>query len=74
MDFTRAVDSALDAELGPSPQPLPALLTGCATRLGGYREMELELSRSLGAHLEAMAAAGAVERIELDGLPAWRRS
>ena len=31
--------------------------------------MELELSRSLGAHLEAMVAAGAVERVELDGLP-----
>jgi glyoxylase-like metal-dependent hydrolase (beta-lactamase superfamily II) len=73
VEFTREVDRALDAELGASPQTLPALLAACAERLGGYPEMEVELSRSLGAHLEAMVEAGTVERVELDGLPAWRR-
>ena len=73
VEFTRELDRALDAALGSAPQTLPALLAACAERLGGYREMELELSRSLGAHLEARVAAGAVERVELDGLPAWRR-
>jgi glyoxylase-like metal-dependent hydrolase (beta-lactamase superfamily II) len=73
LEFTREVDRELDAELGPTPQSLPVLLEACAERLGGYREMELELSRSLGAHLEARVEAGAIERVELDGLPAWRR-
>jgi len=73
LGFTRELDRALDEALGDAPQGLPALLAACAERVGGYREMELELSRSLGAHLAARVEARAVERVELDGLPAWRR-
>jgi hypothetical protein len=71
--FTGEVDRALDTALAPTPRTLPELLRACVDRLGGYREMELELSRSLGAHLEARVEAGSVKRIERDGLPAWRR-
>ncbi len=73
LEFTRELDRALDAALTLAPRTLPSLLAVCAGRVGGYREMELELARSLGAHLEAMVEAGTVERVELDGLPAWRR-
>ena len=72
MGETFELDRALDAALGPAPRSLPSILGTCSARLGGFREMELELSRSLGAHLAALEAAGAVERVELDGLPVWR--
>jgi glyoxylase-like metal-dependent hydrolase (beta-lactamase superfamily II) len=70
--FVDDVEAAVRAELGDRPRELRSLLGDCAGRLGGYAEMELELARSLGAHLERLEAAGDVERIASEP-PSWRR-
>jgi glyoxylase-like metal-dependent hydrolase (beta-lactamase superfamily II) len=73
--FVDELDSAVRTELGDRPRGLGQLLTGCAARVGGYAEMELELARSIGAHLERLEAMGGAERIESQGeAPRWRRS
>ena len=48
----RAVEGAIAAAGGAS-LPRPELLGEVATALGGWPEMEVELARSIGAHLEA---------------------
>jgi glyoxylase-like metal-dependent hydrolase (beta-lactamase superfamily II) len=71
--FVEDVDAAVRAELGDRPRDLGSLLPGCARRVRGYAEMELELARSLGAHLERLESAGAVERLDPAGEPPrWR--
>ncbi len=69
--FVDDLDAALAGSLAESPRTLPELLPSCAEALGPYRDAEVELSRSLGAHLEALVAAGAVTATERDELPAW---
>jgi glyoxylase-like metal-dependent hydrolase (beta-lactamase superfamily II) len=69
--FVDDLEAALEGALGESPRTLPELLGTCADALGPYRDAEVELSRSLGAHLEALVAAGRAEATERDGLPAW---
>jgi glyoxylase-like metal-dependent hydrolase (beta-lactamase superfamily II) len=71
--FVEQVDRAVRDELGNRPRDLRSLLPDCARRLGGYAEMELELARSLGAHLERLEAAGDAERLEGEP-PRWRAS
>jgi glyoxylase-like metal-dependent hydrolase (beta-lactamase superfamily II) len=66
------LDAALRSELGDEPRSLASLLPDCARRVGGFEEMELELARSLGAHLERLEAVGDAQRLE-GKPPTWRR-
>jgi glyoxylase-like metal-dependent hydrolase (beta-lactamase superfamily II) len=70
--FVDDVDAALRSELADEPRSLGSLLPDCARRLGGFEEMELELARSLGAHLERLEAAEDAQRLE-GKPPTWRR-
>jgi glyoxylase-like metal-dependent hydrolase (beta-lactamase superfamily II) len=69
--FVDDLEAALEGGLGESPRTLAELLAPCAAAVGPYRDAEVELSRSLGAHLEALVAAGGAAATERNGLPAW---
>jgi glyoxylase-like metal-dependent hydrolase (beta-lactamase superfamily II) len=56
--LTDDLDAALDRELASGPRPISDLLPPAAAALGGYPEMEVELARSIGAHLDVRAATG----------------
>jgi glyoxylase-like metal-dependent hydrolase (beta-lactamase superfamily II) len=51
--LTDELERALERELAAGRTSVAELLTPVATALGGYPEMEIELARSIGAHLEA---------------------
>ncbi len=53
--LTDEVEAAIEAAPALDGDPVAALLGPVAERLGGYPEMEVELARSVGAHLEARA-------------------
>jgi glyoxylase-like metal-dependent hydrolase (beta-lactamase superfamily II) len=59
LDLSRRLTDEVEAEIAAAPvldgDPVAALLDPVAERLGGYPEMEVELARSVGAHLEARA-------------------
>ena len=59
LDRSRRLTDEVEAEVESAPaiegDPVAALLGPVAARLGGYPEMEVELARSIGAHLEARA-------------------
>lgn len=59
LDRSRRLTDEIGAEIESAPapggDPVAALLDSVAARLGGYPEMEVELARSIGAHLEARA-------------------
>ena len=59
LDLSRRLTDEVEAEIESAPaidgDPVAALLGPVAARLGGYPEMEVELARSIGAHLEARA-------------------
>jgi glyoxylase-like metal-dependent hydrolase (beta-lactamase superfamily II) len=67
-----ALERSLEGELGATPRTLGELLAVAAATVGPFPEAEVELARSLGAHLESREASGLVERVESGGLPAWR--
>lgn len=50
--FSDDLERAIDASGGGST-PMPELLPATAAALGGWPEMEVELARSIGAHLDA---------------------
>ncbi|MBS1860808.1 MAG: MBL fold metallo-hydrolase [Actinobacteria bacterium] len=47
------LEAAIDRALDDGPRTLKGLLPECAAAVGPYPEMEVELARSIGAHLEA---------------------
>lgn len=53
--LTDEVEAEIEAAPAPDGEPVAALLEPVAERLGRYPEMEVELARSVGAHLEARA-------------------
>ena len=59
LDLSRRLTDEVEAAVEAGPpldgDPVAALLGPVAERLGGYPEMEVELARSIGAHLEARA-------------------
>jgi glyoxylase-like metal-dependent hydrolase (beta-lactamase superfamily II) len=58
-DFTDRLERALDRALAEGTAPAPrALLGPVAAELGGYPEMEVELARSIGAHIETQRWLG----------------
>lgn len=54
--FVDRLDAALDGALAGGPRPLAELLPECAAVVGPYPEMEVELARSIGAHLDRRSA------------------
>ncbi len=55
-ELTDRIEAAIDEQPPPEGDPVAALLAPVARSLGGYPEMEVELARSIGAHLEARRA------------------
>jgi len=62
--FTDDLDRAIGAT-GAGSAPIPELLPTVAAALGGWPEMEVELARSIGAHLDA--AGGRRQPTEANG-------
>jgi glyoxylase-like metal-dependent hydrolase (beta-lactamase superfamily II) len=54
-----SLEAAIDGALAAGPRTLAELLPECAVAVGPYPEMEVELARSIGAHLDARSAGGA---------------
>ena len=69
--FIDDLDALVRGRLSSSPQPLRAFWEPAAAELGPFREMSVELARSVAAHLDEAVAAGVAEESEVDGLPAW---
>jgi len=61
--FTDELESALDRTRADDEPSLPRLLARVATELGPYPEMEVELARSIGAHLEAVTSDDGGQRL-----------
>lgn len=55
--FTDDLERSLEVQRAAGLDSLPGLLEPVGRDLGGYPEMEVELARSIGAHLEARSAA-----------------
>jgi len=69
--FVDDLDACLRAELGPEPKPLEAYWRAADAGVGPFREMRVELARSVGAHLELAVDEGLAVRGECGGLPVW---
>ena len=69
--FVADLDAAVDAALGPEPQPLEHFWRAADAALGPFVEMAVELSRSVGAHLDNAVDEGRAARAEVDGRAAW---
>jgi glyoxylase-like metal-dependent hydrolase (beta-lactamase superfamily II) len=70
--FVDDLDACVRALLGLGPKPLDAYRSAADAALGPFREMGVELARSVGAHLDLAVADGVAVTAERDGLPAWR--
>ena len=55
LDRSRRLTDKVESAPTIEGDPVAALLGPVAARLGGYPEMDVELARSIGAHLEARA-------------------
>ena len=55
--FCDDLDAAIEAT-GGGAKPMPELLDDVAAALGGWPEMEVELARSIGAHLDTTGRTG----------------
>ena len=72
--FVDDLDASVLAELSREPQPLEPFWRAADAAVGPFREMAVELARSVGAHLDHAVERGLAVRTEVDGLPAWRTS
>ncbi len=69
--FVNDLDACVRAELGPEPKPLEAYWRAADAALGPFREMSVELARSVGAHLDLATEEGLARVGERDGLATW---
>jgi glyoxylase-like metal-dependent hydrolase (beta-lactamase superfamily II) len=69
--FVDDLDACLRAQLGPEPKPLEAYWRAADAGMGPFREMAVELARSVGAHLDLAVDEGRAVRGERGGLPVW---
>jgi len=69
--FIDDLDAHVRGLLGPRPQPLRAFWEPAAAALGPFPQMEVELARSVAAHLDEAVAAGIARESKADGVPAW---
>ena len=69
--FVDDLDACVRSELGQQPRPLAEYWRAADAAVGPFREMGVELARSVGAHLEHAVAEGRAREGDADGLPAW---
>jgi glyoxylase-like metal-dependent hydrolase (beta-lactamase superfamily II) len=69
--FVEDLDACVRAELGPEPKALEEYWRAADASVGPFREMAVELARSVGAHLDLAVEEGRARRADRDGLPAW---
>jgi glyoxylase-like metal-dependent hydrolase (beta-lactamase superfamily II) len=68
--FVDDLDAAVSAGLGREPKPLEAYWRAADAALGPFREMAVELARSVGAHLDLAVQDGRAHR-EDNGVARW---
>jgi glyoxylase-like metal-dependent hydrolase (beta-lactamase superfamily II) len=71
LSFIDDLDACVRAELAREPKPLAAFSGAADASLGPFREMAVELARSVGAHLDRAVEERVAVRGERDGLPVW---
>src|SRR5262245_47935226 len=69
--FVDDLDAAVRAELGAEPMPLEPFWRAADEAVGPFREMAVELARSVAAHLDHAVAEGAAVRHEGNTGPKW---
>jgi glyoxylase-like metal-dependent hydrolase (beta-lactamase superfamily II) len=69
--FVDDLDGCVRSVLGSEPKPLEAFWQVADAVVGPFREMAVELARSVGAHLELAVEDGVAVRADRDGLAAW---
>jgi glyoxylase-like metal-dependent hydrolase (beta-lactamase superfamily II) len=67
--FVDELDASVRSELGPEPRPLEHFWRTADAAVGPFREMSVELSRSVAAHLELAVAEGRAVRRDRGGAP-----
>ena len=70
--FVNDLDKSVLACLSDAPQPLKSIWRQADQDVGPFSEMNIELARSVGAHLEYAESRSLAERSEVAGRPAWR--
>jgi len=72
--FMDALEASVRGALGPEPRPLPEIWEVANAELGPYRDMAVELGRSVGAELDDLVARGEVREEPGDGPPRYARA
>jgi glyoxylase-like metal-dependent hydrolase (beta-lactamase superfamily II) len=69
--FVDDLDACVRYELGPQPRPLAEYWRAADAAVGPFREMTVELARSVEAHLALAVTEGRARESQAGGLPAW---
>jgi glyoxylase-like metal-dependent hydrolase (beta-lactamase superfamily II) len=69
--FVDDLDACVMSELGSQPRPLAEYWRAADVAIGPFREMGVELARSVGAHLEHAVAEGRARESQVGGRAAW---
>ncbi len=69
--FVDDLDRCIAAELGREPKPLESYWHAADATLGPFREMAVELARSVAAHLDLAVEEGRARRDDAGARPAW---
>jgi glyoxylase-like metal-dependent hydrolase (beta-lactamase superfamily II) len=69
--FVDDLDACIAAELAPEPKALELYWRAADSSLGPFREMAVELARSVGAHLDLAVAEGRARVDDSGALPKW---
>lgn len=69
--FVDDLDACILSELGSQPRPLVEYWRAADAAVGPFREMAVELARSVGAHLELAVVEGHARESQVGGLAAW---
>jgi len=73
-EFMDALEASVLGALGSEPRPLPEIWEVANAELGPYRDMAVELGRSVGAELDDLVARGEVREEPGDGPPRYARA
>jgi glyoxylase-like metal-dependent hydrolase (beta-lactamase superfamily II) len=70
--FTDDLERIVRRELAAGPQTIAQITAVADSALGPFSAMALELGRSVGTHVDELAAGGEARRVEADGgCPTW---
>lgn len=70
--FIDDLDACVRSELQTTARPLGAYWRAADAALGPFKEMAVELARSVAAHLDLAVEDGIAVRADRDGLASWR--